>query len=266
MARRGAPAVGPQPGRDRDQPRAALGVADRERDADQPAQARPDVGHRRRAAQAVEPRRDQVGEPERGQRWDRGGKVPTPHLAALEAPPGRAVARPARAQHRRAAQVHQVGRLERGPPCLGAALRIAERKRRGCDPAHDHHHRRGAERLADQVPGELDPGQRVPLDHHRVPANLVAMGRRDRDARQWDTGGHMSAILDDCGPRVNSSDAPRRRRDRRISASSSGAGVRVRRMRRSRRLHNTDLLPGGQRRISSASQARSPIDHRYVGP
>ena len=66
-----APAVGPQPGRDGDQPAAALGVAHRERHADHAAEAGPDEGHRRGAAAAVEPRRHQVGQAEHRDRRQR---------------------------------------------------------------------------------------------------------------------------------------------------------------------------------------------------
>src|SRR4029079_4643360 len=66
VARRGAPAVGPEARGDRDQPRAALRGPRCARDANKAAEARADEGHRGLAPDAIEPRRDQVGEAERG--------------------------------------------------------------------------------------------------------------------------------------------------------------------------------------------------------
>ena len=129
---------------------APLRMADRERDADHAAEAGADEGHRRGAAAAVEPGGHQVGEAEH-----RDGRR---RRRVVEAAPRRAVARPARAQHRHARRVDEVGGEQRRPPRLAAALRfaaaVAERKRRRGDAADDDDHRRGAELGAVGPPAE----------------------------------------------------------------------------------------------------------------
>src|SRR5580704_8099722 len=166
VARRSAPAIRPHARRDRHEPRDAFGMPRRERDADQAAQARADVGHRARAADAIEPRREQIGEPERRQ-W-RGDFT-------------RPVARPREREHRRALDEL----AQRRPPRIDVGR--AERKRRCRDATDDHDDRRLAERRADRVADELDVAERVPLDRERRTMDDEPRGRYR---------GHVSVILE----------------------------------------------------------------------
>ena len=161
VPRRRAPAVGPQAGRDGDQPAAAFGMPHREGDADHAAEAGADEGHRRRAAAAVEPRRHQIGEA-------RAPRSPAAAPVVVESAPGRSVAGPARTEHGHARRVDEVGAEERRPPRVGAALRlalaVAERKRRRGDPADDDDHRCGAQLRPVGPAAERDVAEHVAVD------------------------------------------------------------------------------------------------------
>jgi hypothetical protein len=168
-------------------------MAHGERDADEPAERGSDEDRRLVAADALEPRGNQIGEAERGERRDR---------TVIERPPRGAVARPARTQDGHAQRIDQIGRVQARPPRLhlrvGSGVTVepvAERKRRGRDATNDDDHGRGAQGCAEHVPAEDDVIERVSLDHHRVAVDFDALGDHPGAIGQRRYGGHASGIV-----------------------------------------------------------------------
>ncbi len=181
MAGGGPPAVGTQTGGDRDQSGAPLGMARRERDADEPAEAGTDERRRNLAADALEPRGDQVGEAERGQLRNR---------TFVQSLPGRSVAGPARRQHGHRVRIDQVGCAQRRPPRVGLGRRVAERKRRGGDTAdHDHDRCTAIERAAEHVARQRDVLEPMALDVDRLAPDRELVGPAGGGRRSGDRQG-----------------------------------------------------------------------------
>ncbi len=101
--------------------------------ADHAAEAGADPRHRHRAAAAIEPCGDEVGEA-----GHRNGFV---RMRIVEALPGRSVAGPRRAEHGVLGGIDQIRRAQRRPPrrprIVAFGLAVAERKRRRGDAADD---------------------------------------------------------------------------------------------------------------------------------
>jgi len=164
MPRGRAPTVRPQAGGNGHELRATLRMPRREHHADHAAKTGADPRDRNRAAAAVEPGGDQIGEARHGNELVRTGIV--------ETAPDRSVARPRGAEHGVLRRIDQIGCAQRGPPrgtrVIAGRFAVTEWKRRRGDAADDQDRRRGAELRTVDPAAKLHVFERAPFDRERL--------------------------------------------------------------------------------------------------